>query len=766
MLLAIALVPAFVGEAHFNAQSYSLNYARTPERRELDYVRQTGASVETAKEVKIFGLNAFLIERYRDARRELLRRANRRIALRRAGWGSVLTAIGTIAYYVAYAYIVWRTLHGEFTIGDLTFLAGSFRRLRNAARRPADGLLAGRRAGALSRRSVLVLRDPAGDRVAARIRGRFPSPIREGFAFEDVGFRYPGAERWAVRDLTFTLRAGEVLALVGENGAGKTTLVKLLARLYDPDEGRILLDGHDLREYDLFALRANIGVIFQDFVRYHLTAADNIAVGRIEARDDRARIVAAAERSLADEVIASCPSGYDQVLGKRFRTGVDLSGGEWQKIAIARAYMRDAQLLILDEPTAALDARAEFEVFQRFKELSRGKTAVLISHRFSSVRMADRIVVLADGAVEAVGHARRVAARRAAATRSCSSCRPRATDSGAEPRDRRALEFPLWHKGERHMAEKKIIAVMGATGAQGGGLVRAIVAARESSFVARAITRKPDSDKARALARSGSRSWRAMPTIRRASTGRSPAPTAPTASPTSGSISRRSARAPRPRRWRARRARRASSTSSGRRSRTRASGCRSTTRGCRRCRASTRCRTSTPRARRIASSPPRRRRPPTCSPRSTGRTSSTSAWGRGRARATPRARAAARGRQAAGHRRGGHRQVRLRHLPRAARAPWASGSASPARSCRARRWRRRWGARSARRSSSRTCRSMSYRGLGFPGADDLGNMFQFQAILGDEFLRSRDVALSRALNPELQSFDAWLAANIGRIPIG
>jgi ATP-binding cassette, subfamily B, bacterial len=230
-----------------------------------------------------------------------------------------------------------------------------------------------------------------------------PVPIREGFRFEDVGFRYPGAERFAVRHLTFTLHAGEVLALVGENGAGKTTLVKLLARLYDPDEGRILLDGHDLREYDLAALRANIGVIFQDFVRYHLTAAENIAVGQIEARDDRARIEDAARASLADEVIGRLPAGYDQIVGKRFRGGVDLSGGEWQKIAIARAYMRDAQVLILDEPTASLDARSEFEVFQRFKELSEGKTAVLISHRFSSVRMADRILVLADGEIEAAG---------------------------------------------------------------------------------------------------------------------------------------------------------------------------------------------------------------------------------------------------------------------------------------------------------------------------------------------------------------------------
>jgi ATP-binding cassette subfamily B protein len=400
-LLAIALVPAFIGEAHFNAQSYSLNYARAPERRELDYVRQTGASAETAKEVKIFGLNAFLIERYRTLATSFFE-ASRRIALRRAGWGSLLSAIGTVAYYVAYAYIVWRTLHGNFSIGDLTFLAGSFRRLRNLLENLLLGFsqVAGQ---ALYLDDLFSFFEIEPEIVPPPNPRPFPVPIRDGFAFENVGFRYPGAERWAVRGLTFNLHAGETLALVGENGAGKTTLVKLLARLYDPDEGRILLDGHDLREYDLFAMRANIGVIFQDFVRYHFTAADNIAVGRIEARDDRARIVAAAERSLADEVIRKLPLGYDQIIGKRFRTGIDLSGGEWQKIAIARAYMRDAQLLILDEPTAALDARSEFEVFKRFKELSQGKTAVLISHRFSSVRMADRIVVLMDGAVEATG---------------------------------------------------------------------------------------------------------------------------------------------------------------------------------------------------------------------------------------------------------------------------------------------------------------------------------------------------------------------------
>ena len=401
LLLLIALIPAFLGEAHFNAQSYALTYARTPEQRELDYVRQTGASVETAKEVKIFGLNRFLIDRYRELAMRFYE-ANRRLAIRRASWGSVLTALGTVGYYVAYAYLAWRTLTGEFTIGDLTFLAGSFRRLRTLL----EGLLIGfsQTAGQALYLDDLFsffeiepeIRSPANPRP-------FPQPIARGFEFEDVGFIYPNAERWAVRHLTFTLAAGEVLALVGENGAGKTTLVKLLARLYDPDEGRILLDGRDLREYDLGALRSNIGVIFQDFVRYHLTAAENIAVGRIEARHDRARIEAAADRSLADEVIERLTLGYDQIIGKRFRTGVDLSGGEWQKVAIARAYMRDAQVLILDEPTAALDARSEFEVFKRFKELSAGKTAVLISHRFSSVRMADRILVLADGTVEAAG---------------------------------------------------------------------------------------------------------------------------------------------------------------------------------------------------------------------------------------------------------------------------------------------------------------------------------------------------------------------------
>ncbi|WP_404631585.1 ABC transporter ATP-binding protein [Dyella ginsengisoli] len=408
-LLAVALVPAFLGEFHFNAQSYAVNYQWTPERRELDYLRMVGASASNAKEVKSFGLNPFLIDRYRVLSQAMYR-ANRVIALRRAGWGGLFTTIGTIGYYAAYAIIAWRTVRGDFSIGDLTFLSTSFRRLRTLM----ETLLVGfsQVAG-----QALYLDDLFSFfRIQPEILSPpnprpFPRPMREGFVFEDVGFRYPDAERWAVRHLNFTLRAGEVLALVGENGAGKTTLVKLLSRLYDPDEGRILLDGHPLTEYDLEDLRLNIGVIFQDFVRYYFNAADNIAVGRIEAREDRARIADAARRSMADEVIARLPKGYAQMLGKLFKGGVDLSGGEWQKIAIARAYMRDAPLLVLDEPTAALDARSEYEVFQRFKELSAGKTAVIISHRFSTVRMADRIIVLQHGAIEEVGtHEQLVAA--------------------------------------------------------------------------------------------------------------------------------------------------------------------------------------------------------------------------------------------------------------------------------------------------------------------------------------------------------------------
>lgn len=408
VLLGLALIPSLFGEMHFNARTYALNHRRAPDRRERDYLRMIAATSETAKEVKIFGLSPWLRDRYLTLARRFYVE-NRAIQRRQLSVMAVLTALGTLAYYGAFLWIIARTLTGTLSIGDLTFLSGSFLRLRGLL----EGLLTSfsSMAGEAMYLDDLFEFFTAVPAIASPPNALpIPQPIRQGFRFENVGFRYPGREDWAVRGMTLELGAGETVALVGENGAGKTTIVKLLARLYDPDEGRITLDGRDLRDYDLDQLRGTVGVIFQDFVRYAVTAAENIAIGRIEAREDRPRIVSSAERALADQVIAKLPGGYDQMVGKRFARGLDLSGGEWQKLAIARAYMRDAQLLVLDEPTAALDARAEFEIFQRFRDLTSGRTALLISHRFSSVRMADRIIVLEGGRVQDQGsHAELIA---------------------------------------------------------------------------------------------------------------------------------------------------------------------------------------------------------------------------------------------------------------------------------------------------------------------------------------------------------------------
>lgn len=397
LILVVAVMPSFLGETYFNERSYSLTRSWTPERRELDYLRFIGASDQTAKEVKIFGLADFLADRFREiSRRYYL--VNRKLALRRAAWGVGLGLIGTLAYYGAYVLIIRQTLLGVLTLGTLVFLAGSFDRMRGLL----QGLMS--RFSAIAEGSLYLqdLFDFFAIRPAITNVARpkdIPRPIREGFVFQGVGFRYPDTEKWVLRGLDFHLRAGERLALVGENGAGKTTLVKLLARLYEPTEGRILLDGVDLREYDLSQLRDAVGIIFQDYQRFSLTAAENIAIGSIADREDQSRIEKAARDSLAEEVIRQLPEGYRQLLGRRFQQAVELSGGQWQKIALARAYMRDAQLFVLDEPTSALDARAEHEVFQRFAELIQGRSAVLISHRFSTVRMADRILVLQHGRV-------------------------------------------------------------------------------------------------------------------------------------------------------------------------------------------------------------------------------------------------------------------------------------------------------------------------------------------------------------------------------
>jgi ATP-binding cassette subfamily B protein len=410
VVLLIAILPAFVGESYFNAKEYELRWKRAEDFRFVEYLKNIGSQAETAKETKIFGLIPYLIERFRRTTLEFIAVVGA-FQRRKLRWMALLTGVGTLGYYSGYAWLAWRTIDGQFTVGDLTFLAGSFRRLSQSI----GGLLIGFGSAASA---ALYLDDFFSFfRIAPRITSPphprpFPSPIARGIVFEGVGMRYPGADRWAVRDLSFTVRARESLALVGENGAGKTTLVKLLARLYDPDEGRILVDGVDLREFALDDLRSNIGVIFQDFVRYAFTARENIGIARVDAMNDQPRIEDAARRGLADTVIARLERGWDQPLGLRFFAGIDLSGGEWQKIAMARAFMRRAQLLILDEPTAALDARAEYEVFRRFRELSHGTTCVLISHRFSSVRMADRILMLNDGRLDALGtHAELLAQR-------------------------------------------------------------------------------------------------------------------------------------------------------------------------------------------------------------------------------------------------------------------------------------------------------------------------------------------------------------------
>jgi ATP-binding cassette subfamily B protein len=409
LLLAVAVIPSFLGETHFAALGYSLLFRWTPERRQLDYLRYVGASDKTAKEVQMFGLAPWLTERYRDLSQKFYEE-NRNLSVRRGIVGALLSILGTVGYYGAYIVILIRAVKGDITIGTLTFLAASFGRGRDVIQ---NILLSASSVAeqALYLRDLFVFLEMRPTIESAPNARPVPAKIQSGFVFENVGFRYPDSERWAVRNVDLVLRPGERVALVGENGAGKTTITKLLARLYDPTEGRITLDGVDLREYDLVSLRHTIGVIFQDFVRYDMRFDENIGVGEIDSvRADLDRnngtppaISAAAENSLAASLLPRFSKGYQQMLGRRFDEGVDLSGGEWQKIALARAYIRDAQVLILDEPTAALDARAEYEVFLRFSELVAGRMAILISHRFSTVRMADRIIVLRHGKVEEQG---------------------------------------------------------------------------------------------------------------------------------------------------------------------------------------------------------------------------------------------------------------------------------------------------------------------------------------------------------------------------
>jgi len=401
LVLFIAIIPSFLGESHFNSQNYALTRSQTPERRELDYIRYLGASDETAKEVKIFGLADFIITRFKTLS-DRFYADNSKLAVKRSVWGTFFSVLGSMGYYTAYGFIIYQTVTGKASVGTLTFLAGSFRQLSSLMESMLNRFTAVSQ-GAIYLNDFLEFFEIKPKISVASDPLPFPNPIKQGFTFENVGFRYHNSENWANRHLSFTLHPGEKLALVGENGAGKTTLVKLLARLYDPTEGQILLDGINLKAYAIEDLRLNLGIIFQDYIKYQMTLSQNIAVGNIKELNNKALIQKAARESLADSLAEKLPNHYEQWLGRRFNDGVELSGGEWQKVALARAYMKEAQVLILDEPTASLDARAEYEVFQRFAQMTRGKSAVLISHRFSTARLADRIIVLEKGTVLEIG---------------------------------------------------------------------------------------------------------------------------------------------------------------------------------------------------------------------------------------------------------------------------------------------------------------------------------------------------------------------------
>jgi ATP-binding cassette subfamily B protein len=401
LLLILGVVPAFMGESHFAFLGYAKNFRQTPLRRQLDYLRILGGSKEAAKELKLFGLRKFLIDRFTKLSDEIYVE-NIGLSRRKLIAGSLLSMVGTMGYYSAYVFVIWRTVNGALSIGTLTFLAGAIQQASTNIQQIFSTI------AAIGDQALFLTDLLAFFQMEPTIRSKpnalpAPRPIKQGVEFRNVSFSYPGNSRLILDHINFQLHPGERLALIGENGQGKTTIVKLITRLYDPTEGQILLDGIDLRDYDLEDLHREMGVIFQDFMRYEMTAAENIAVGRVEELKNPELLQIAAHKSMADATIARLPKGYDQMLGRRFEEGVDISGGEWQKVALARAYLRDAQILILDEPTAALDARSEFEVFQRFAELTAGKMALFISHRFSTVRSADRIIVLENGRIAEEG---------------------------------------------------------------------------------------------------------------------------------------------------------------------------------------------------------------------------------------------------------------------------------------------------------------------------------------------------------------------------
>jgi ATP-binding cassette subfamily B protein len=400
ILLVLSIIPSFINEIKFSNQRYSLARSWTAERRELDYLRYIGANSNTAKEIKLFGLTGFVSDRFKNLSDKYYE-LNKSIVVKKTIYGTIFNILGIISYYGAYVYIIFRVLSGALTIGELTFLSGSFNRLRNNLQQ-FFSLFTRISESALYLKDYFDFIDLKTEKITSKYTP-LPKDIINGFEIKDLHFSYPGSEEEVLKGVNFQIHAGEKMAFVGQNGAGKTTLIKLILRFYEPTSGEILLDGVNINQFDPIKYQAMFGVIFQDFFKYEFTLKENIAVGNIDEIDNQERIENAAQLSLADEVVGEMPDGYDQQLGKRFVRGQELSGGQWQKVALARAYMKDANVLVLDEPTSALDAKAEYDVFERFINLTKGKTSIIISHRFSTVRMADRIIVIEDGQISSIG---------------------------------------------------------------------------------------------------------------------------------------------------------------------------------------------------------------------------------------------------------------------------------------------------------------------------------------------------------------------------
>jgi ATP-binding cassette subfamily B protein len=395
-VLAAAALPVFAAETRFSGEAFRLFRWRTPETRQQMYLESVVASDNAAKEVMLFGLGSTLLTRY-DAIFRRLYREDRNLTLRRGIWGFILGLLSTGAFYGAYAWIAIETAGGHISLGDMTMYVLVFKQGQSALS-AALAAVGGMYEDNLYLSNLYELLETEVPPAAGKVsRGAVPG---DGIRFDQVSFTYPGGDRPALDSVSFHLPPGRKLALVGENGSGKTTLIKLLTRLYEPTGGRITLDGTDLGEWDIGALRRRVGVIFQDFVRYQFLVGENIGVGDVDALEEEPRWIEAAEKGMAAPFIAELPDSYQTQLGRWFKGGRELSLGQWQKIALARAFMRQgADILVLDEPTASMDAAAEALIFQRFREVTENQMAIVISHRFSTVRMADHIMVLAGGRI-------------------------------------------------------------------------------------------------------------------------------------------------------------------------------------------------------------------------------------------------------------------------------------------------------------------------------------------------------------------------------